>query len=105
MKYAIAIILVAVTAGLMVVGLFVTAQAGGTIGIAKGSALHTAKASTPDQALNNLLADVQRRNWDRAFANVVSTGLKTSAIFTWCARVTSGRRCGRKWRYRAFRRK
>jgi hypothetical protein len=81
MKYAIAIILVAVTAGLMVVGLFVTAQAGGTIGIAKGSALHTAKASTPDQALNNLLADVQRRNWDRAFANVVSTGGITEPAF------------------------
>jgi len=38
--------------------------------VTKGSALHTAKATTPDQALTNLLSDVQRRNWDRAFADV-----------------------------------
>ena len=74
-------LLVAVTAALMVLGLFVTGQAGNTVGVTKGSALHTAKASTPDQAMNNLLADVQRRNWDRAFADVSSTSGITEQAF------------------------
>jgi hypothetical protein len=73
MKYALPVILVAVTVGLMVLGLFVTGQAGGTIGVVKGSALHTSKATTPDQALTNFLEDVQRRNWDRAYADVANT--------------------------------
>ena len=73
MKYALPVILVVVTAALMVLGLFVTGQAGDNIGVAKGSALHTAKASTPEQALTNFMIDVQRRNWDRAFANVSQT--------------------------------
>ncbi len=81
MKYVVPILLVAVTAALMVLGLFVTGQAGNTVGVTKGSALHTAKASTPDQALNNLLADVQRRNWDRAFAGVSSTSGITEQAF------------------------
>ncbi len=74
MKYALPVVLVAVTAALIVLGLFVTGQAGVTVGVTKGSALHTAKASTPEQALTNLLADVQRRNWDRAFADVSNSG-------------------------------
>lgn len=73
MKYALPVILVAVTVGLMVLGLFVTGQTGSTIGVVKGSALHTSKASTPDQALINFLEDVQRRNWDRAYADVANT--------------------------------
>ena len=73
MKYAIPVLLVAVTVALMVLGLYVTGQAGITVGVTKGSALHTARASTPDQAVNNMLVDVQRRNWDRAFAGVSST--------------------------------
>lgn len=81
MKYAVPIILVAVTAALMVLGLFVTGQAGATLGITKGSALHTAKASTPDQAMTNLLVDVQRRNWDRAFANVSTSSGVTEQAF------------------------
>ncbi len=81
MKYVVPILLFAVTAALMVLGLFVTGQAGNTVGVTKGSALHTAKASTPDQALNNLLADVQRRNWDRAFASVSSTSGITQQAF------------------------
>jgi hypothetical protein len=81
MKYSIPIVLVLVTAGLMVVGLFVTAQAGITLGVAKGSALHTAKGDTPDQALTNFLIDVQRRNWDRALANVSSSSDVTKPAF------------------------
>src|ERR1700735_4973143 len=81
MKYALPVILVAVTAALMVRGLYVTGQAGGTVGVTKGSALHTAKADTPDQGLENLLADVQRRNWDRAFADVSSSSGITEQAF------------------------
>jgi hypothetical protein len=81
MKYVVPLVLVAVTAALMVLGLFVTGQAGNTVGVTKGSALHTAKASTPDQALTNLLVDVQRRNWDRAFADVSSTSGITEQAF------------------------
>ena len=72
MKYALPLILVAVTAGLIFASFFVTAQAGVTLGVAKGSALHTSSAATPDQAANNLLIDVQRRNWDRAYDNIAN---------------------------------
>ena len=81
MKYALPLVLVAVTAALMVLGLYGTGQAGGTVGVTKGSALHTAKADTPDQGLANLLADVQRRNWDRAFADVSSSSGITEQAF------------------------
>jgi hypothetical protein len=81
MKYALPVVLVAVTAALMVLGLYGTGQAGGTVGVTKGSALHTAKADTPDQGLANLLADVERRNWDRAFADVSpSSGITEQAF-------------------------
>jgi hypothetical protein len=43
-----------------------------TVGIVSGSALpgFGASASTPEQALRNFLLDVQRRNWDRAYATI-----------------------------------
>ncbi len=81
MKYVVPIILVVATAVLMVLGLFTTGQAGITVGVTKGSALHTAKADSPDQALANMLLDVQRRNWDRAFANVSTTSGVTEQVF------------------------
>ncbi|MFZ0420189.1 MAG: hypothetical protein WAM04_18950 [Candidatus Sulfotelmatobacter sp.] len=81
MKHAVPIVLVAVTAVLVIMGLFVTAQSGNTVGVTKGSALHTAKATTPDRALANLLSDVQRRNWDRAFADVPSSSGVTEQAF------------------------
>jgi len=70
----IVIVLVAVTAVLMFVGITV-GRSTGTVGIAAGSALpgFSANASTPEQALSNFLLDVQRRNWDRAFASVERT--------------------------------
>ncbi|MGB2606987.1 MAG: hypothetical protein WBC78_25515, partial [Candidatus Sulfotelmatobacter sp.] len=69
MKIALPIVLVVVTAGLMVVALYGSGDGAARIGIATGSALYglTPKASSPQQALTNLLSDVQRRNWDRAF--------------------------------------
>jgi hypothetical protein len=78
MKIALPIVLIAVTAGLMVLGLTGAGQARGTVGIAGGWAMYglTPKASTPRQALTNLLVDVERRNWNRAF-DALS---KTSAV-------------------------
>jgi len=72
MKIALPLILVAVTIALMVVAFVGPTRAHGTVGIAAGSALGglTPKAATPEQALNNLLIEVQRRNWDRAFSDL-----------------------------------
>ncbi len=83
MKFALPIILVAVTAVLMVFALFGAGQARGTVGIASGSAVYglTPRANTPQQALTNLLADVQRRNWDRAFADVSKSSGVTEQAF------------------------
>jgi hypothetical protein len=85
MKFTLPIILVAVTAGLMALALFGPGHASGTVGIAAGSAVFSAKASTPEQGLNNLLADVQRRNWDRAYSALSTTtaGNKQSFIQDW----------------------
>ncbi|HTC46748.1 MAG TPA: hypothetical protein VK722_05475 [Candidatus Aquilonibacter sp.] len=84
MKYAVPVILVVATAFLMVLGLYVTGQAGSNLGVAKGSALYSS-ASTPEQALDNFLIDVQRRNWDRALANIASSSPvdKQSFIQDW----------------------
>jgi hypothetical protein len=84
MKYALPITLVAVTAVLMVLGLFVTGHAGALVGETvgnQGSALHTAKADTPEQATNILIQDVQHRDWDRAFADLSpSSGITKQAF-------------------------
>jgi hypothetical protein len=73
MRFALPIILVAVVVVLAGVALLGTGHSSGTVGIAAGSSLHTAKAATPDKALNNLLVDLQRRNWDRAYADLSKT--------------------------------
>src|SRR5579864_7202116 len=75
MRRLLPIILVAVTVLLMVIGLTSVGRSGGTVGIASGSALpgFNSNANTPEQALSNFLIDVQRRNWDRAFASVERT--------------------------------
>ena len=75
MKFTLPIILVVVTAGLMVLALIGAGHAHGTVGIAAGSAVRglTPKASTPEQGLTNLLADLQRRNWDRAFSALANS--------------------------------
>ena len=72
---AIVIVLAAVTVGLIIVGVAKPVSSGGTVGIASGSALpgFNANASIPEQAISNFLLDVQRRNWDRAFASVERT--------------------------------
>lgn len=70
----IVILIVAVTVALLFLGLS-TGRSAGTVGVAAGTALpgFSASASTPEQALNNFLLDVQRRNWDRAFAGIERT--------------------------------
>jgi hypothetical protein len=85
MKIILPTILVAGTAVLMVLALFGAGQQAGTVGIASGSALYTPSASTPGQALANLLLDIRRRNWDRAFASLSKTGStdKQSFIQDW----------------------
>src|SRR5580704_3386357 len=75
MKLVLPIILVAVTVLLMAVALTGAGRSSGTVGIAAGSALpgFSSQATTPEQALSNFLMDVQRRNWDRAFASLERT--------------------------------
>ncbi|PYX45640.1 MAG: hypothetical protein DMG79_18800, partial [Acidobacteria bacterium] len=75
MKRLLPVIIVAVTVLLMAVGLTGAGRSKGTVGIASGSALpgFSANASTPEQAMANFLVDVQRRNWDRAFASIERT--------------------------------
>ena len=70
----IVILIVAVTAVLMFIGLS-TGRSAGTVGIASGAALpgFNTSAPNPEQALNNFLLEVQRRNWDRAFSSVEPT--------------------------------
>src|SRR5437763_14291181 len=76
MKRALPIVIVLIAVTVVLIFLGVTfGRSSGTVGIASGSALpgFSANASTPEQALSNFLQDVQRRNWDRAFASVVRT--------------------------------
>jgi hypothetical protein len=87
MKFILPIVLIVATAGLMVMALFSTGSAHGTVGIAAGSAMYglTPKANTPEQGLTNFLQDVQRRNWDRAFSALSKTSDvdETSFIQDW----------------------
>jgi hypothetical protein len=87
MKFALPITLVAVTALLTVLALSGAGRAAGTVGIASGSAFYglTPKASTPEQALDNLLVDVQRHSWEQAFSNVsnLSAADEPSFIQDW----------------------
>lgn len=76
MKRALPIVLVLVVATVVLIFIgLASGRSSGTVGIASGSALpgFSEHASTPEQALSNFLLDVQRRNWDRAFASVERT--------------------------------
>lgn len=76
MKRALPIVLVLLVATVVLIFLGLAfGRSNGTVGIASGSALpgFNANASTPQQALSNFLQDVQRRNWDRAFASLERT--------------------------------
>jgi hypothetical protein len=73
------IVLMVATVVLVLVGLNY-GRSSGSLGIAAGSALPGlgGDVSNPEQALSNFLMDLQRRNWDRAFANIQ----RTSQILT-----------------------
>ena len=83
MKIALPVILLVVTAVLMVIAVVGAGHSGGTVGIAAGSAVSglTPKASTPQQALTNLLVDLRRRNWDRAFAALAKNSVGDEDTF------------------------
>ncbi len=87
MKFALPIILVVVTAALMALALTGVGHAHGTVGIAAGSAMYglTPKATTPEQALNNLLVNAERRNWDLALGDTsnLGPGDKQNFIHDW----------------------
>ncbi|HEV2400709.1 MAG TPA: hypothetical protein VGS27_27490 [Candidatus Sulfotelmatobacter sp.] len=71
----IVIIVVAVTVVLLFLGLTSVGRASGTVGIATGNALpgFSSNPSTPEQALDNFLLDIRKRNWDGAFAGIEKT--------------------------------
>ena len=83
MKFILPIVLVTVTAILIVFALFGVGQARGTVGIAAGSALPglAPNADTPEKGLSSLLAEVQRRNWHRAYAELAKTNRVDEASF------------------------
>jgi hypothetical protein len=79
MKFVLPIIFVVATAALMALAFVGVGHAHGTVGIAAGSAVYgfTSSPSTPEQAVTNLLVDVERHNWDRAFSAVLSPNAST----------------------------
>jgi hypothetical protein len=83
MKRVLPVVLVIATVVLIGLSLVGAGSARGTVGIAAGSAMYglTPKAATPEQALNNLLIDVQRRNWDRAYGELAKTSGSDEAAF------------------------
>jgi len=83
MKRILPIILVVATIALMALALVGPGSARGTVGIEAGSAMYglTPKADTPEQAINNLLGNVQRRHWDLAFEGLSKTSSVDQAAF------------------------
>jgi hypothetical protein len=75
MRLALPTILVVLTAGLIALALAAPGNSAGTVGVASGSAVYglTAKSDTPEHALDHLLLEVKRRNWDNAFSAVSKT--------------------------------
>ncbi|MFZ0734029.1 MAG: hypothetical protein WAM79_17035 [Candidatus Sulfotelmatobacter sp.] len=66
------IIIVAATAILILLGLRGGSQSNGIVGVASGSALpgFRSNPATPEQATDNFLLDIQKRNWGRAFSSI-----------------------------------
>src|ERR1700694_643702 len=81
MKHILPIVIVTVTAILIALALAGPGGSAKTFGIVSGSALpgFTPKAATPEQAVANLLIDVQRRNWDRAYSELAKTENRADA--------------------------
>jgi hypothetical protein len=83
MKRILPIVLVIATVALIALSLAGAGSARGTVGVAAGFAMYglTPKAATPEQALDNLLTDVQRRNWDRAYGELAKTSGSDEVAF------------------------
>jgi hypothetical protein len=83
MKIALPLILVVVTVLLMAIALMGAGHNVGTVGIAAGSAVSglTAKADTPAQALANLMLEIQRRHWDRAYSELAKSSASDKQQF------------------------
>jgi hypothetical protein len=84
MKFILPIILAIATVVLIGVAFVASGTVvGKTVGIEAGSAMYglTPKASTPDQALTNLLVDVKRRNWDQAYGEISNPQVATKQSF------------------------
>jgi hypothetical protein len=76
MKRALPIVIVLIVATVVLIFLGLNyGRSGGSVGIAAGSALPGlgGDVSNPQQALSNFLLDLQRRNWDLAFASIQRT--------------------------------
>jgi hypothetical protein len=84
MKLILPIVLVTVTAGLMLLAVFGVGQASG--GVVTGSVMPSlggsANIDNPEGAATNFLADVQRRDWGRAYAALSKTSAVDQQSFT-----------------------
>jgi hypothetical protein len=84
MKYLMPTIILIVTGILIALGIIGTTGLAATTGIKSGSALPglSSAAKTPEQAADKLLNEIQRRNWEVAYAQLVDTGHVDEALFT-----------------------
>src|SRR5882724_901803 len=84
MKHLMPLIIFFVTAILVAAGTFGPTRLGATTGITSGSALPglSSAAKTPEQAVDKLLNEIQRRNWGVAYAQLVDAGNIDEALFT-----------------------
>jgi hypothetical protein len=84
MKYLLPLIIFVATAMLIVAGTVGPTRLGATTGITSGSALPglSSVAKTPEQAVDKLLNEIQRRNWGVAYAQLVDSGNVDEALFT-----------------------
>jgi hypothetical protein len=83
MKFALPITILAATAILLVLGIVVPAHSNATVGIVSGSALPglSSAASTPEQAVADLLNQVQQRNYGAAYAALADNSSFDQALF------------------------
>jgi len=84
MKYLIPIIILVVTAGLVALGTLGPTRPGATTGITSGTALPglSAAAATPEQAVERLLNQIQKREWRAAYSELANKGDVDEALFT-----------------------
>jgi hypothetical protein len=83
MKIVGSILIGLATALLVALGLVRSGPAGTTIGTASGSALFLkSAASTPDQAIDNFLTQLQRHEWREAHSQLANAGEVDAAQFT-----------------------